>query len=82
MKTTSKRRVKSKKAMGDRIGNGRPFSKEVRNGLRSKGRHRPVRVNRKMVNAGVAALHEAANQSDEEKVTAIFKAMGVFVGNP
>lgn len=82
MKTTSKREVRSKNAMGDRIGNGRPFSKEVGNGLRSKGRRRPIHVNRKMVNAGVAALREAANRNDEEKVTAIFKAMGVFVGNP
>ena len=65
--------------MGDRIGNGRPFAIEV--GLLSSGRRRPIRVNRKMVTAGMAALRDAANESDEEKVTAIFKAMGVFVGN-
>ena len=82
MKTNSKRKVGSKRLMGDRIGNGRPFAIAVRNGLLSSGRRRPIRVNRKIVTAGVAAPHDAANERNEVKVTAIFKAMGVFVGNP
>jgi hypothetical protein len=40
--------------MGDRIGNGRPFAIDVGNGLLSTGRRRRIRMNRKMVTAGVA----------------------------